>query len=69
MRENLTSGSMWQGMENQELSPRHHPLTLPLDCGEAVAFAGIFPWTVRPGQAGFEFCLLPSIIHALPRRQ
>lgn len=29
MRENLTSGSMWQGMETSPTMPRRHSLTLP----------------------------------------
>jgi RNA-directed DNA polymerase len=29
MRENLTSGSMWQGMETRLTMPRRHSLTLP----------------------------------------
>jgi hypothetical protein len=33
MRENLMSGSMWQGMETRAFRPRRHPLTLPLDTG------------------------------------
>jgi hypothetical protein len=31
MRENLMSGSMWQGMETRAFRPRRHPLTLPAD--------------------------------------
>ena len=29
MRENLTSGSRWQGMETKLITPRRHSLTLP----------------------------------------
>jgi hypothetical protein len=29
MRENLMSGSMWQGRETRAFRPRRHPLTLP----------------------------------------
>ena len=31
MRENLTSGSRWQGMETRRTMPRRHSLTLPCD--------------------------------------
>jgi len=40
MRENLTSGSMWQGMETRRM-PRRHSLTLPLDGGDSLPFSGI----------------------------
>jgi hypothetical protein len=39
MRENLMSGSMWQGMETRALRPRRHPLTLPADSFAALATA------------------------------
>jgi hypothetical protein len=34
--------------------------------GESARFTGSFPWPSPPGQAGFEFFLLPSRIHARP---
>jgi len=37
-----------------------------LDAGDSAAFSSIFPWPSPPGQAGFEFFLLPSIVHARP---
>jgi hypothetical protein len=42
MRENLTSGSMWQGMETRRM-PRRHSLTLLLDGGSRRNFKR-FSW-------------------------
>jgi hypothetical protein len=38
-----------------------------LDSGDSAApTASIFPWPSPPGQAGFEFFLLPNFVHASP---
>jgi protein-S-isoprenylcysteine O-methyltransferase Ste14 len=42
MRENLMSGSMWQGMETRAFRPRRHPLTLPVDWRDSARFSNIF---------------------------
>jgi hypothetical protein len=44
MRENLMTGSMWQGMETRISSsnPRRHSLTLPPDAGDSGAIPSIF---------------------------
>jgi hypothetical protein len=41
MRENLTSGSRWQGMETRLIKLRRHSLTLPLDAWDSSASIGI----------------------------
>ena len=57
MRENLTSGSRWQGMETGLTIPRRHSLTLPPDrwdssrFKEVILFPSIFPYnenSLRP---------------------
>ena len=35
-------------------------------CACGMVQASIFPWPSPPGQAGFEFFLLPSRVHARP---
>jgi len=47
MRENLTYGSRWQGMETRISYPRRHPLTLPADLLIVTRF-----------EAGFVFAAL-----------
>ena len=59
MRENLTSGSMWQGMETRLKNPRRHSLTLPLDDVDTLPFAGIF-------LASSFFCSRTMFTPALP---
>jgi putative membrane protein len=42
MRENLTSGSRWQGMETRLAMPRRHSLTLPPDKWESARLTSLF---------------------------
>jgi hypothetical protein len=67
MRENLMSGSMWQGMETRHTMPRRHSLTLPrgrLDSHRQTGFFRGFGFCPFRGQAS---SLQPPVTRAVGR--
>jgi hypothetical protein len=47
-------------------SKKTRPTKRALDAGDSAAFTSSFPRPSPPGQAGFEFILLPGRVHARP---
>ena len=54
MRENLTYGLMWQGVETASFDARRHLLTLPADAGTDFQPAPLNPDVRRLRQISFD---------------
>ena len=62
MKAAIDSGKMAVSLlSSVSLQFKRRPTKRALDVGDSSPFSSIFPWTVRPGQAGFEYFLLPPV--------
>jgi len=62
MKAAIDSGKMAVSLlSSVSLQFKRRPTKRALDAGDSSPFSSIFPWTVRPGQAGFEYFLLPPV--------